>query len=459
MSTPPIKPAIDDEHPFIVLYQKCEMYASMNGIDIFDLCQEARAEYKRWMKAVRDGDVRSTWMENAKLAGMWKEFNDFALEHGILASPISLPGSKKSTIKALKRKDQENFTLTSNKNPKTVQTVPKTVIDFTTPNPFENLTDFSATTENSSLKMNIDDNDTESETESVTSQPPKFKSPRTEPITIKKSENYADIINDIETNILKKPTRKFLKGDTVKVFPDSLEDYRTIKNYLEEKALEYFALKPKNERPKKVLLRGLPPETPIEKIKTELSNRNLEIHRVSQLKDFKTKARLPLFLVDIFPTDNHRTIFNIDLFLGYYVKIVVYRWNGPKQCWNCQRWNHSSETCRFNSACMKCAGPHKTPDCPPNDNLKIKCANCQEGHTSNYSGFKFHPRNIKNNRSAATRNSNIPFNSNHVNPTLSYSNLTKGAPLQVLQTPNTPPSLNNENFPPLTTQDNSSPPP
>lgn len=132
-------------------------------------------------------------------------------------------------------------------------------------------------------------------------QPLKIKIPTVEQITIKKTEYYNDIINDIEVNILKKPTRKILKGDTIKVFPDTIDDYRTIQKYLEDKDLEFFAMRTKNERPKKVLLRGIPPETPVETVKNELAKLNFEFNRVSQFKDFKTKAPPPPFSGGSFP--------------------------------------------------------------------------------------------------------------------------------------------------------------
>lgn len=62
---------------------------------------------------------------------------------------------------------------------------------------------------------------------------------------------------------------------------------------------------PKQERPKKVLLKGIHPETKIEDIKIHLS-KNFKIHRISQLKNFKTKTPMPLFLVNLIPTPNLR---------------------------------------------------------------------------------------------------------------------------------------------------------
>lgn len=132
----------------------------------------------------------------------------------------------------------------------------------------------------------------------------------------------------------------------------------------------------------------------------------------------------------------------------------AYRSNGPKQCWNCQRFNHSSDTCHFKPAYMKCAGSHVTRECK-SENLTIKCANCNEPHTANYGGCKFNPRNVKNNRITKLRNSQNSFHSNNVKPTLSYSKMASGEPQNanapIVQSPSI---LNLEEFPPLLNSNN-----
>lgn len=77
---------------------------------------------------------------------------------------------------------------------------------------------------------------------------------------------------------------------------------------------------------------------------------------------------------------------------------------------------------------MKCAGNHEIPECPPDENLVIKCVNCSETHTENYSGFRFNPRNLKNNGYTSIRNSHIAFKRKTTLPNSSYSNITKNVP-------------------------------
>lgn len=77
---------------------------------------------------------------------------------------------------------------------------------------------------------------------------------------------------------------------------------------------------------------SIPPETPIDNVKNELIKKSFSINRVSQLRDYRTKIPLPLYLVDIFPTKNFRDIYDIDFFLGYFIKVEAYWSTGPKQC-------------------------------------------------------------------------------------------------------------------------------
>jgi hypothetical protein len=62
----------------------------------------------------------------------------------------------------------------------------------------------------------------------------------------------------------------------------------------------------------------------------------------------------------------------------------------PIQCFNCQKFGHFSVRFEFKvSTCVKCGGKHKLSECKTN---QIKCANCNENHTSNYVGCKIYQR-------------------------------------------------------------------
>ena len=55
----------------------------------------------------------------------------------------------------------------------------------------------------------------------------------------------------------------------------------------------------------------------------------------------------------------------------------------PIRCFNCQRFNHVSSTCRFEKRCLNCGVTH---DCDGKCSNEPKCANCSGPHMANYGG-------------------------------------------------------------------------
>lgn len=80
------------------------------------------------------------------------------------------------------------------------------------------------------------------------------------------------------------------------------------------------------------------------------------------------------------------------------MQVVAYKNRLPRQCWNCQRWNHGSDSCRMDPVCLKCAGKHKMYNCTKRKDTPATCANCKGAHPANFSGCQFLPTNIRNKR-------------------------------------------------------------
>lgn len=78
---------------------------------------------------------------------------------------------------------------------------------------------------------------------------------------------------------------------------------------------------------------------------------------------------------------------------------IVFKWkhyvrknSAVSQCHNCQMMGHGSKNCNCDPKCVRCGDPHKSTDCPRKDpdtkkiqQAEVKCANCQQNHTANYS--------------------------------------------------------------------------
>ena len=54
------------------------------------------------------------------------------------------------------------------------------------------------------------------------------------------------------------------------------------------------------------------------------------------------------------------------------------------QCYKCQGFNHVAKDCKKDQKCVRCAGPHKSTDCPDKnkETLIVKCSNCNGNHVA-----------------------------------------------------------------------------
>lgn len=224
------------------------------------------------------------------------------------------------------------------------------------------------------------------------------RAPKVEPIFLKYGANWRKIVDSINKLIGDKLTLKNM-GDFVKIFPKTIEQFRIIESELIKNEIKFYAMQPKAERPRKIVIRGLPIDIPCEEIKHELTERGFQIQRLTQLRRFdkvkQQRINLPLFLVNLYVSDNFVEIYDIGELLGFIVKIERFKNKSARQCYNCQRFHHSSEVCHLEPRCLKCAGSHKTTECKKPKTEPAKCANCGEPHPANYTGCRLHPKQLK----------------------------------------------------------------
>ena len=119
-------------------------------------------------------------------------------------------------------------------------------------------------------------------------------------------------------------------------------------------------------------------------IKSELAKSNIKIIQVQRLKFNGQPTRKV-----VVEFDNEQDM-NIALFNGIYfgrirVRCESYRTTPPvTQCYKCQGFNHIAKDCKNDQKCVRCAGAHKSTDCPDKnkETLKIKCSNCHGKHVA-----------------------------------------------------------------------------
>jgi len=96
---------------------------------------------------------------------------------------------------------------------------------------------------------------------------------------------------------------------------------------------------------------------------------------------------LPLFFVDLEPTDHSNEIFKLSNFLHTKIKIEEpYKPKVRSQCLNCQDYGHTRAYCGYPSRCVRCSAFHPSTECTKTRETAAKCALCSGDHPANYRG-------------------------------------------------------------------------
>ncbi|GBP50498.1 Nucleic-acid-binding protein from transposon X-element [Eumeta japonica] len=151
---------------------------------------------------------------------------------------------------------------------------------------------------------------------------------------------------------------------------------------------------------RRVVLRGVPREIPIDEVKEDLRSQNLPMQSVRRILN-RSSEPLDLVLISGTAEANDRatkaTFFQIRsvCFLSGIKAEQLRKRALPGQCHNCQSYGHSSRHCFNPACCVKCLGNHGTAQCTRNkdrDGLPA-CVLCkQKGHTANYLGCPRAPK-------------------------------------------------------------------
>uniref|UniRef100_A0A2S2PDP3 Nucleic-acid-binding protein n=1 Tax=Schizaphis graminum TaxID=13262 RepID=A0A2S2PDP3_SCHGA len=175
--------------------------------------------------------------------------------------------------------------------------------------------------------------------------------------------------------------------DRVKIMTTNPESYRALVHFLKDQKAEFHTFQLKEDKPLRVVIRNLHPTTPTELIKSELEMRLFEVRQVSKVLHKVNKHPLPLFFVDLEPTDQSNDIYNLTSLLHTLIKVEEpYKPKTLNQCSNCQDYGHTKSYCGYPARCVRCGAQHLTSDCPNSRDAPPKCALCSGDHPSNYKG-------------------------------------------------------------------------
>ncbi|GFS64242.1 zinc finger protein [Trichonephila clavipes] len=126
---------------------------------------------------------------------------------------------------------------------------------------------------------------------------PVVKKPRIPPFFISPKGDWRQLVALAK---LKAPSfQSQMSGRFLKVTVSDEVEYRDLSRWLETTGVEFKSFMLKQDRPVKVVVRGLPSNTEPEDIKAEIEAEGFKVAKISQMKNFRTKAPMPLFYVQI----------------------------------------------------------------------------------------------------------------------------------------------------------------
>ncbi|GFV64497.1 nucleic-acid-binding protein from transposon X-element [Trichonephila clavipes] len=182
-------------------------------------------------------------------------------------------------------------------------------------------------------------------------------------------------------------------GDLIKLYTNNSDDYELLQDAVEKLKYQFFIIKPKNERPIKVVVKGLPKDTETRDIPQNLIELRFTVDKVIQLVGKITKQPLLVFLINLPRNIHNLNIFHFTRLCYLTVRVVGYDSKGVTQCYSCNKFHHTAENCHFTLRCLKCGEAHQTRDCAIKRLEKTYCINCHVyGHMANYSKYPLYPK-------------------------------------------------------------------
>ncbi|GFT56219.1 hypothetical protein TNCV_130121 [Trichonephila clavipes] len=112
------------------------------------------------------------------------------------------------------------------------------------------------------------------------------KVPLPPPVMLFITKHYSEqlkALTMIYPNLLTKTTGEFLK-----LYTNNHEEYHSLKETIKQLHYQFYVIKPKNDRPIKVVIKGLSKSTYVDEIKSDLEEQGFVPERVVQLISRKT---------------------------------------------------------------------------------------------------------------------------------------------------------------------------
>jgi len=272
-------------------------------------------------------------------------------------------------------------------SPSFIQNKTKNKKLFISKNRFEALTH----TEPINLEEHTPNDTPETSNNAETNPQPERNAHLPPPIIVKGIKDFVSLRSELidiigPENFLFKSTLNNLK-----IQSKNPESYRAIIHFLQDADAEYHTYQMKENKAYRIVIRNLHPTTNISEIRSALEEIGFQVRQITNVIHKITKINLPIFFVDLEPSETNKDIFLINQLLHTVVKIEEpYKRRDLVQCLNCQEYGHTKTYCAHPPRCVRCAEHHLTSSCQKPRDLPAKCALCLGDHPANYKGCHIH---------------------------------------------------------------------
>lgn len=218
------------------------------------------------------------------------------------------------------------------------------------------------------------------------------------PITLVNPKTYQAINQLALQGEFKISHSKQERNDSIKIFPETTDDYRKITKILEQQNQEFICRDIDEAKLLKVVFRNVPKFVEIQDIEDELTQQGYEIVKIDRMyrkNQDGTKTPYSLVLIQLPHNERSKQIYNLKHINGFAIKVEPKRTQQiAVQCHNCQQFGHNQQSCRLNPKCHRCAGQHHYSKCEKPVTIPAKCCNCEGSHPANFTGCPKYPKHL-----------------------------------------------------------------
>jgi hypothetical protein len=188
------------------------------------------------------------------------------------------------------------------------------------------------------------------------------------------------------------------QNNGVTFYPRTADSYRAIVRHLKTIEMSFHSYQLPNEKPFRIVIRHLHPSTEPAEITEALTMLSFKVRNVVNVLQAGTRTPLPLFFVDLEPSQDNNKIFDVKTLL--YTRIAVEEPRKKQeivQCKRCLQFGHTRTYCNHAVKCARCGEGHPSSSCTLPATEPRKCTLCEGNHSSTYRGCKVY-KDLRNKR-------------------------------------------------------------